>query len=604
MRTNSIAASFCSPFNRREIKMSFRRSLVDCTVLFPQDACVFYPCCRGCFTRMDVKTRDTTRYICLKCGYSCLKEQLQYRYRLSLRVTRDRRIFGVTVFGSSLNPFFGIHATEFQRLVENLDGPSEASIRSKLLAKAVEDSFVGRRLVFGIKVTNSQSCPWSEDHVPSGSGPKDMAQFTATQMISPKAIGLEGCSVISYYRILLRRTVEQRVSTDPNKSCTISSTPLIPQDSPASSFSHVMLSHLVSHPLPRSQYHDSTLTPTPPWQQSLGLVTSSAEQEQEVDRSTCDVNEQTVGPVERGCDVNCNTKEEKKSSFAEYSSVRNVLNCLNSSTPPWLSSEQKVSLQLNDSTTSSSLVWEDLPFSESLEQFLSEEDKYFNTETPLSAKCSSVHLRDTKTSVGRSRVLADINDKSVQSHGGDTDEELGDDYNCSQDLFSFNSEKAQPNLKHLYVQKIIQKGQKTPAENTCNPILDFIPCSQSTPIVKRDPSSSSSPTRICSKKPSRKHYRIPTTPKTHKRDSSVWNMPLSHLEYSEVIVPPTPAATHVKADCSPDKTSPQGRYCKRILLGPTLAWSQGGGSIERAAIGSPAQEEACDWSRDLFSDSV
>ncbi len=52
---------------------------------------------------------------CSKCGYSCLREQVDHRYRLSLRVTRDTCIFGVTVFGSSLNPFFGIHASGLQR---------------------------------------------------------------------------------------------------------------------------------------------------------------------------------------------------------------------------------------------------------------------------------------------------------------------------------------------------------------------------------------------------------------------------------------------------------------------------------------------------------
>lgn len=36
--------------------------------------------------------------------------------------------------------------------MENLDGPVGASTRSTLLLKAVEDCFIGRHFIFGIKV--------------------------------------------------------------------------------------------------------------------------------------------------------------------------------------------------------------------------------------------------------------------------------------------------------------------------------------------------------------------------------------------------------------------------------------------------------------------
>ncbi|XP_054627004.1 DNA damage-induced apoptosis suppressor protein isoform X2 [Dunckerocampus dactyliophorus] len=581
--------------------MSVRRALVDCVVLSPQDACVLYPCCRGCFTRMDVTTQDRA---------SCFKEQLEYRYRLSLRVTRDRRIFGVTVFGSCLNPFFGVHATEFQRLVEN--GPSETSTRSKLLAKAVEDCFIGRRLVFGMKVTDCQSRPWLEDHVPGGSDCQDMVQFTATQMIFPKATGMEGCSVIRYYQQLLQRAAEQqRESADSNQSYTFPTTPLISQDSSASSF-NVTLSRLLPHSLQRSQRHDGSLTPTPPWQQSLGLVTSSAENEEEENE-----NKQTACLIGKCCTVNHDTREEKgsflsskSSSFAEYSSVKNILNCLNPSPSPQLDSEGKASPQPDNSFMLRSLAWDDLPLSESLEQFLSEEGKY-------------VYPGDTKASGIGSRVLADItNNTSVQSSGGDADE---DAYSCSQDLFSLSSalntqEEAQPGLyaqelqTHPSVTIVIPEGQ-TPAGDTVTPLVEFSPSSQSTPIVKVDLSSSS--IRNFSKRRSRKHHS--TILKTRECDLSVWNMPLSQLEDSEVLIPPTPAVTNVKAVCSQEEMPPHVLHRKRILLAPSLASSKrdgvtlslptkndagGGDSNEKTAVDSLAEEEACDWSRDLFSDSV
>ncbi|XP_029290586.1 DNA damage-induced apoptosis suppressor protein isoform X2 [Cottoperca gobio] len=191
--------------------MSVRRALVDCVVLSLHDACVFYPCCKGCFSRIDVEEQDTTRFRCLKCGYSCLREQVDYRYRLSLRVTRDRWIFGVTVFGACLNQFFGIHASGLQRLVENLDG---ASPRSTLLEKAVQDCFIGRHFIFGIKVTTTESGPWFGGHVANGSSSK--VHYIASQMILPKATGLEGCTVVSYYRLLLQKAAEYELgSTDP-----------------------------------------------------------------------------------------------------------------------------------------------------------------------------------------------------------------------------------------------------------------------------------------------------------------------------------------------------------------------------------------------------
>lgn len=58
----------------------------------------------------------------------------------------------------------------------------------------------------------------------------------------------------------------------------------------------------------RSQHEDCTLTPTPPWQQSLGLVTSSAEQEEGY--STQDKTPHVHHHV-RGCLENHKATEER-----------------------------------------------------------------------------------------------------------------------------------------------------------------------------------------------------------------------------------------------------------------------------------------------------
>ncbi|XP_075966259.1 uncharacterized protein ddias [Anarhichas minor] len=386
--------------------MPVRRALVDCVVLSLQSACVFYPCCKDCFSRIDAEPQDTTRCRCSKCGYSCVREQVDYRYRLSLRVARDSSIFGVTVFGACLNPLFGIHARGLQRLVENSDGPST---RSTLLMKAVEDCFIGRHFIFGIKVTQTESWPWLGVPAANGSSSKEAVHFIASQMILPTAAGLEGCTVLSYYQILLQRAAEYELgSTDPSKTSRppAAALLLIPQHCPAGSFNNSTLpaSGLLSQSPQSSQYQDGTLAPTPPWEQSLGLVTSSAEQEEgcslldsgdENSRQT--ENRKTPHRIQRGCPQNREVTEEKAllpllssecgtskypcSSTEKAVGNASIPNTCFSPPPPGHSiSEEKTfsTRQLTQTFLSSSLAWEDLPFSESLSEFLCEDDKHFD----------------------------------------------------------------------------------------------------------------------------------------------------------------------------------------------------------------------------------
>lgn len=52
--------------------MSVRRALVDCAVLSLQDSCVFYPCCKSCFSRIDTyQLNTTTRYLKKKIKLFC-----------------------------------------------------------------------------------------------------------------------------------------------------------------------------------------------------------------------------------------------------------------------------------------------------------------------------------------------------------------------------------------------------------------------------------------------------------------------------------------------------------------------------------------------------
>ncbi|XP_038820747.1 uncharacterized protein ddias [Salvelinus namaycush] len=463
--------------------MSVRRALVDCVVLSLQDSCVLYPCCRGCFSRMQ--QTDTARWHCSRSCYSCLEPHLDYRYRLSLRVTRDNTIFGVTVFGSCLNPLFGAPATDLHRLVEESSGPmggegQRSGCQSRLLVKAVEDCFIGRHFVFGIKI--------------SGPNPyrRETGQFIASQISLPLA-SVPGCSVVSYYRTLLQqaalcadwttdprpasKSLLQQASvcrTDPRPapqpSADTSTAPLLLHPSPLHSFD----STLPSCGRSMSLHCTITLTPTPtyihtaPWQQSPGVITSSAEQEEE-----------EGGREDKGLSHG-KGGHSRNSSQGEGGHRRNsywdVLSsfCEGSDSPvhppaslTWTAPTQPGHIRTAPSSLrkrgvsdteeeyrsvceqtcrSDFVAWEDLPFSECLGEFVCDPA---DTETPTDhhAQTSpvgrnlSTTLTDTESSSTSHRSLLDITNVGQLTHGGLSPRspghtaDLEEEYNCSADLF-------------------------------------------------------------------------------------------------------------------------------------------------------------------------
>lgn len=807
-----------------------------------QDSCVFYPSCKGCFSRIGVEQQDTTRYRCYRCGYRCLKEQVDYRYRLSLSVTRDGRIFGVTVFGSTLNPFFGIHANELQRLVENLDGSVEPSTRFRLLRKAVEDCFIGRHFIFGLRANETESGHCFGGSFLNGSSSKDRVQFVASQMILPKAPGLAGCTVIRYYQSLLQKVSEYEGKTTRLPEATLL---LIPDHSPTSSSINVTLSAsgLLSPSSQRSNHQDCTLTPTPPWQQSLGIITSSAEQEDgcstqdsgdENSRQTD--NSITSHPAQRGCLENCNSIRERSlllSAEHSFCSSPSIVKNPNSSVKKaagnspvlstWFSLSQPeckryssdvtelCPRQLNRTLLSSSLTWEDLPFSESLTAFLCEENKDFDVvsetetnqnvhyqkETPRntlemtkSATASnSACLRNTHMTHSYSQIFRDItnthgsdgadrhnlsnqvsknplersnrseernlcsheyerqDEDSSQCYEKEEEQLQGDAYNYSADLFSSsrmistNAEilntndetvriatKASPLFTKLDQQhqpdenanvtcstpgKHKLKRSKCTSRDSLTPQItedfEFVPPSQSTPIVKIG-SMSNSPAHlgrhltgefrsqlddqdsgafsgnlhgrdrknqaktltpvVCKLntfkanrlrkstkedlasnrtgptperrfwKPNKhknhlqaqQHMRVQREDPTleseetfnHNLDSRLYYGTVCNDEDSEVIVPPTPASkTQFSAtprrrrhtDTSSSSLGSawdeqQGVNCKRALLDQTHTSSHRGKTVLEGSLDGSKdyhldnENQTCDWSRDLFSNSV
>lgn len=152
--------------------------------------------------------------------------------------------------------------------------------------------------------------------------------------------------------------------------------------------------------LPRSCFQDSVLTPSPPWQQSLGLVTSSAEQEEghssqdsgdDESRKTDVLN--TPPPALRGClqDHKCTEETElsplvssQRSSdihlpLATYTHSFTDNTEVSLSSPGHNSRKKGFSIEhLIETLSPSSVVWEDLPFSESLSEFFCGENNYFD----------------------------------------------------------------------------------------------------------------------------------------------------------------------------------------------------------------------------------
>lgn len=56
-----------------------------------------------------------SRFNCPKCGSTGEAENASYRYKLSIKVAESNKLFGITVFGSCLDAFFGLTATDLHR---------------------------------------------------------------------------------------------------------------------------------------------------------------------------------------------------------------------------------------------------------------------------------------------------------------------------------------------------------------------------------------------------------------------------------------------------------------------------------------------------------
>ncbi|TKS69908.1 DNA damage-induced apoptosis suppressor protein [Collichthys lucidus] len=551
---------------------------------------------------------------------------------LSMRVSRDASIFGVTVFGTCLNSFFGIHASGLQRLVETPDGPVAASTKATLLRKAVEDCFVGRRFIFGLKVTKTDSGPLFGGPVANGPSSKHAVHFIASQMILPKAAGLEGCTVVSYYRSLLQKAADFELgSTDPSKTSRPPAADLllIPCNSPGRSFNNISLcaAGFLSRSLQRSQYQDCTLTPTPPWQQSLGLVTSSAEQEEGCstqdsgdENNTQTDNFRTPRHAQKGRLEDHKVTEEtvlspllslecrsySNPSFSRYphspmeKAVRNtpIPNTCFSPSPPGHNISRRFSpRQLTETFLPSSLAWDDLPFSESLTEFLCEENRNFDIVSEIEPRLNVQNQKETTRNNLKMRSQdEDLSTESTSDCQSNTQIKHGE----SQILLDITNTPALNDRQDLSEQPC-----KNPAEcknKSQDRYLCSFKCHQENNKAidlpfENEEEQLEEDTYNCSADLFGSSFMIDMNP----------NTPNMHAEATRMTTGACPVLSkpdrcHLRSEKTYDPNStPDKQKQKRKSDSETV----GDKSLDRSnCCFNDDENEACDWSRDLFSDSV
>ncbi|KGL81319.1 Nitric oxide-inducible gene protein, partial [Tinamus guttatus] len=126
------------------------RALLAASVISIQNSCFTYPACESCCSRLSL---DSRRFNCLKCGRTGEVKDARYRYRLSLKVADTNDLFDITVFGSCLDPFFGVTADNLQRYIQDLNqlsGETNRDTSPGVLVQAVETCFIGKRFIFGV----------------------------------------------------------------------------------------------------------------------------------------------------------------------------------------------------------------------------------------------------------------------------------------------------------------------------------------------------------------------------------------------------------------------------------------------------------------------
>ncbi|XP_066099627.1 DNA damage-induced apoptosis suppressor protein-like isoform X2 [Saccopteryx bilineata] len=183
-----------------------RRKFLLASVLALQNSSFIYPSCQKCFSRIILAS---TRFHCPKCGSTGEAESASYRYKLSIKVEESSKLFSITVFGSCLDAFFGLTATDLHRYIQvsnEIPGTLDSDATLNLLTKAVETCFIGQTFIFGVtnfekqRGLGSGPCNFLEQCL---GGKRGVKALVACQVVLPDP-GVAGFTVIDYFRQLLR----------------------------------------------------------------------------------------------------------------------------------------------------------------------------------------------------------------------------------------------------------------------------------------------------------------------------------------------------------------------------------------------------------------
>ncbi|XP_041339632.1 DNA damage-induced apoptosis suppressor protein isoform X2 [Pyrgilauda ruficollis] len=250
--------------------MNSVQGLLAASVISIQNSCFVYPACQNCFSRLILNSR---RFNCLKCGCTGEAKDASYRYRLSLKIADTNDLFDITVFGSCLDPFFGVTAENLQRYIQNLNQLSEETnteSTTRALVQAVETCFIGKRFIFGVKVC----ARGDEGHSAASSTLQKCSRINrstknlvACQIFPPNA-AVTGFTVISYLDRLLQ-SAKFRSCKDSSYLPDASSAPIDEPLSELSSLSSLSRSSCFVQSSGRESFLGC-------WQQSLSLTSSVA----------------------------------------------------------------------------------------------------------------------------------------------------------------------------------------------------------------------------------------------------------------------------------------------------------------------------------------
>ncbi|XP_062370142.1 DNA damage-induced apoptosis suppressor protein [Cinclus cinclus] len=250
--------------------MNSVQGLLAASVISIQNSCFVYPACQNCFSRL---TLDSRRFSCLKCGCTGEAKDASYRYRLSLKIADTNDLFDITVFGSCLDPFFGVTAGNLQRYIQDFNQLSEETnteSSTRALVQAVETCFIGKRFLFGVK-----GCAREDEGHSAASNilqkcsriNRSKRNLVACQIFPPNA-AVTGFTVISYLDCLLQ-SAEFRSCNNSSYLPDVSSAPRDESISELSSLSSLSRSSCVV----QSSGRESFLWC---WQQSFSLTSSVA----------------------------------------------------------------------------------------------------------------------------------------------------------------------------------------------------------------------------------------------------------------------------------------------------------------------------------------